>query len=335
MGQNRRANAMLFGIDFQINAAIILMLENIKEMKTIHVESANEDIDIEMDNGKHILAQAKSVEKSSTDFRNVRENLKKALLTLSEGSHNVKPEKLIFITNSPNPLNEEESRSIFYGDAHRHFNTLPNSSQNIIKSYLSSVSEPLNPDDFMIQVLPFETDDERERYKIIWREIDNFVGSLYLNYPGLGKQLHLIWKNKLFYNGSQNEVKITLTKKSIIWPIIVLATDINMMDQDFRERFDQSVYDEVVHNYHNIIDTCCERFEFFSRILYDYISYHHEGNNRDKCYDFVDEYWRNYASDFEIDGMDPEVNEALSKIVIYNVIRRRYDINKIKQGVSL
>ena len=33
MPKNRRANATLFGFDFQRNAAIVLMLENIKELK--------------------------------------------------------------------------------------------------------------------------------------------------------------------------------------------------------------------------------------------------------------------------------------------------------------
>jgi len=33
--------------------------------------------------------------------------------------------------------------------------------------------------------------------------------------------------------------------------------------------------------------------------------------------------------------MDPDIVEALSKVVVYNIIRRRYDIDRIKKGVSL
>ena len=32
MGKGKRADAVLFGFDFQVNAAIVLMLENIKEL---------------------------------------------------------------------------------------------------------------------------------------------------------------------------------------------------------------------------------------------------------------------------------------------------------------
>ena len=82
MAKDRRADAVLFGFDFQVNAAIVLMLENITELRSLRLESENEDIDIELYSGDHILAQAKAIVNSSTDFRNVRKNLKKALENL-------------------------------------------------------------------------------------------------------------------------------------------------------------------------------------------------------------------------------------------------------------
>lgn len=48
MKKDRRADAVFFGFDFQVNAAIVLMLENIKELKSLRLESANEDIDISL-----------------------------------------------------------------------------------------------------------------------------------------------------------------------------------------------------------------------------------------------------------------------------------------------
>ena len=35
MEKDRRANAVLFGFDFQVNAAIVLLLENIKELQSL------------------------------------------------------------------------------------------------------------------------------------------------------------------------------------------------------------------------------------------------------------------------------------------------------------
>ena len=37
MAKSRRANAVNFGFDFQVNATIFLLLDNIKELKTNYV----------------------------------------------------------------------------------------------------------------------------------------------------------------------------------------------------------------------------------------------------------------------------------------------------------
>lgn len=45
--------------------------------------------------------------------------------------------------------------------------------------------------------------------------------------------------------------------------------------------------------------------------------------------------WENYRDEFVNDNIDEEVLEALTKIVLYNVIRRRIIINNVKKGVNL
>ena len=335
MGKIRQANATIFGFDFQVNAAIVLMLENIKDLESLRLESVNEDIDITLCNGNHILSQAKSVVNSSKDFSNVRKNLKSALESLSEGSKRVKAEKLILITNSPNPLNDDAAKSIFWGPSHRSFDTLPPSSQQIITNYLTQIDQPLDTDRFIIKVIPFETDNDDERYKAVLSVIGDFIGSLNLDIPGLRKRLHKVWFNEVFKNGAKKDNDIVLTKKSLIWPIIVIATDISRTDQDFIEQFDAVQYDEVVRCFRETIDSCCERVEFFTKILFDFNAYKTTGKAKEKTKKFAEDCWQNYLSEFEGSNLDPETEEALLKVIVYNVIRRRYDIDKIKQGVSL
>lgn len=333
--KSRRAEAVLFGFDFQVNAAIVLMLENISDLNSIRLEGNNEDIEIELSDNRHILAQAKAIEKSSTDFTHVRENLKKALLSLSDGSQNVEVDKLILITNSPNPLNDKNSRSIFSGPAsHRPFSTLPPSSQKIITNYLDDIEHPLDINKFTIQTLPFETDDEMERYKVVLQVINDFISNLKLE-PGIGKQLHGIWRNDLFTNGTKKNADIRLNKKDIIWPLVVITTDIDRVDRDFTDRFDSAQYDEIIHRYRETIDSCCERYEFFTKILFDFKSYKSTKSQKEKVLDFIEDSWPNYISEFSIEGMGSETQEDLTKVVLYNVIRRRYDIERIKWGTNL
>ena len=75
MANNSNASPEVFGFDFQFNASIFLILDNIKEVKTVRVEGASEDIELFMNNGNRIMAQAKSIVKGSSDFSNVRRNL--------------------------------------------------------------------------------------------------------------------------------------------------------------------------------------------------------------------------------------------------------------------
>ena len=76
-----------------------------------------------------VLAQAKAVEKASSDFANVRKNIQKSLISLAEGEEKVNARELIMITNSPNPFNDDKSISAFYGHAHRKYDTLPPSAK--------------------------------------------------------------------------------------------------------------------------------------------------------------------------------------------------------------
>ena len=114
MANNSNASPEVFGFDFQFNASIFLILDNIKEVKTVRVEGASEDIELFMNNGNRIMAQAKSIVKGSSDFSNVRRNLQKAIKTLS-AADDKSVEQLILITNSKNPLKEDTSKSFFYG----------------------------------------------------------------------------------------------------------------------------------------------------------------------------------------------------------------------------
>ena len=335
MAKSRRANAVMFGFDFQVNAAIVLMIENMEDLRTLRLEGNFEDIELELDNDKYILAQAKAVEKSSSDFQNVRKNLKKSLVSLSEGSQKVDAQQLILITNSPNPLNEEASRSIFWGDAHRDFRSLPESSQKLIRGYLDKISQPLDTDKFMIQVLPFETDNDAERYKVVKRAVEDFIGDLNLNIPGLGKKLLSVWHEEVFKNGTKKDAAIQLKKKDIVWPLMVIATDVNYFDDSFGEIFDLSAYDEIVRQYKEVIDSCCERCEFFIKVLCDYNAYQTTKKPIEKCIDFVMNKWKDYLSEFELDEVDEEIQRGLVQIILYRIVRNRIVIQNIKKGVQL
>ena len=335
MAKDRRANSVVFGFDFQVNSAIILMLENIEDLKSLRLEGNYEDIELELARNQYILAQAKAVERASSDFNNVRANLQKSLRSLSEGNKKVDAQKLILITNSPNPLREEVSINLFTGEAHRDFDSLPESSQEIVRKYLDDINSPLDLSKFMIQVLPFETDNELERYKIVRRCIEDFIGDLKLNIPGLGKQLMILWQNEIFINGTKKNASIKLKKADVVWPIMVIATDIERCDDSLVDLFEPSMYDEIVHKYKYTIDVHCERCEFFTKVLTDYNNFSCTKKLSEKPLAFAMEKWTSYLPEFQVDNIDTETLQGLIQIILYTIVRNRIKIDQIKRGVKL
>lgn len=335
MEKNRRANSVLFGFDFQVNAAIVLMLENIQLMDSLKLEGNYEDIEVRLNGGNLILAQAKSVEKSSSDFSNVIKNFKKALISLSEGAKKSNNAiELIVITNSPNPLNDYKTSGIFSLDAHRSYESLPDTLKTKINRLICEEKIELDLSKLKIQILPFETDDESERYKFVKKAIEEFISDTNVSDAGIVKKLMSIWQNEIFINGSKKDSSIELTKKDIVWPMIVILTDHTKMDSEFSEDFDCAMYEEITNKYSEVIEVCSERYEFFTKVLYDYNTFMFQGTVRDKARNFIISSWEKYQDIFEnID--DTAIKEGLIKIILHNIIKNRITINKIKLGVGL
>lgn len=336
MEKNRRATSVLFGFDFQVNSSIVLMLENIKELDSLRLEGNNEDIEIKLNDGSLILAQAKSVEKSSSDFRNVINNFKKSLHSLSDGDKKSgNTIELIMITNSPNPLNDISTFGIFSLDAHRNYESLPESLKIKIQNFVNEEKIDLDLSKFKIQILPFETDDERERYKFVKKAIEEFISDIDISDFGISKKLMSTWQNEVFKNGSKKDVSIELSKRDIVWPMIVILIDPTKMDSELAETFDEALFDEINRKYSDIIEVCSEKYEFFAKVLYDYNSFIYNGNMREKTKCFISSSWINYKDIFnDIDDIE-EVKEGLIKIILNNIIRNRIKIDKIKSGVGL
>ena len=197
------------------------------------------------------------------------------------------------------------------------------------------MEKPLDTDKLKIQVLPFETDDENERYKVIMECINDFIGNLNISISGIGRKMLETWHWQVFDNGGKKDSAIKLTKKDIIWPILVQITEIEQCEDSFLEQFDSGVYEEVVNRYSEVINSHCEQCEFFIKILSDYNNFKTEKKQSEKLNEFIEIQWKDYISEFAVDGVEEEIQEALAKIVIHNIIKRRFTIDRIKKGVKL
>lgn len=328
---NRIATSTLFGFDFQINAAIVIMLENIEDVDTIRMEG-KEDIEILLNDGNYILAQAKSVVQSSKDFTNVITNLKKAMESLSEASAGLMIKELIYITNSTNPFHVKSEKHIFEGlPTHRNYDNLLPQSQKKIDEIISNLTTSIDKSKLWIQTLPFETDDKRERYKYIWNIIEELLNKLRI--VGISKEsLHQIWCQEIFRSGTIGEQRIKLTKADIIWPIIVMSTNHeNYDDYDL----DEAEVEEATRLYQSIINTYTERYEFLTKVLYAFNDFLKDKTIKERIPKFVSEKYLDFLYIMDETNINDHLKEIIIKTILTNILTKRSHIKRIKEQVNL
>lgn len=323
-----------FGTDFQVGAAIFLALENFKELSKLRMEGKTEDIELTLKSGKRIYAQSKSVVKARTDFSNVRRNLKNALTTLSNAdSQDVI--KLVFITNSNNPLNENETKGIFYGPPSEvRYNDLPDSGKKVISDILIRNKIKIDLNKLVIKYFMFQTDIDAERYKVISQKISEFINSLNINISS--EDLMNIWKIQVFQNGSKIDTEITIDKKEMVWPLIVLV--FNKIDSyELLDEYDVGLIDEIIRRYDDTINNRIERYDVVTKVIYDFKSCKTAGLSINQlARKFIENTWFDYISLFSLESIqEEEVKEGVCKLILSKILQQRYTIDKIKQGVAL
>lgn len=334
MVNNTNASPTVFGFDFQVNATIFLLLDNIKEVKTVRMEGASEDIELVMNDGRQIMAQAKGVVKGSSDFSNVRKNLKNAIKTLSSAD-NKSVEQLILITNSKNPLNENTSKSFFYGPPVTvGYIDLSDEAKKVIDNIVNKLNVDFDTNKFQIYYFMFETDNLRTRYAVIEEKVKDFIKELDLWNVLSTAELMQVWQNDLFHNGSQTDTTIKLSKEDVVWPVIVLTLG-KQLPSEYIEDYDQGFINEITVQYSYIINTISEQYNLITKIIFDYESLNHDLPIKERTRRFIADKWVDYISIFSFESLNKEVQEVITKVILAKVIQQRYLIDNIRIGVSL
>jgi len=325
----------LFGWDFQINAAIVLMLENVAEVNKVRVEGATEDIEITTTDGGKVYSQAKSFV-DPTNSKNSRQKLTAGLTTLNGAAKDKNSVKLVYITNSNNPLNDKGTMSIFYGDSRRSYNSLPHKAKEVVDKILKAKSlSNIDKSKLWIYVLPFETDDTKERYKVILDKVKQFIADIRTDHSGIAGRVLDIWQKQLFDNATFHDTEIVLSKEDLMWPLIVVMVDSGRNRNPFTEEIEDGTYNEVIARFKTFLDCRSQKFTFTTKVISDYQSKKSQlSRGNQGVIDFVNSNWQNYTDEFISDAPD-EIIESLIKITLYNVIQQQYFIAEVKAKVAM
>lgn len=301
------ASASSFGWNFQTNAGIFLFLKYIKSASDIKIESKNQDIEINLSNGRMIFAQAKSAQ-DYTIAKDKKEKFKDALLSLSKNPQ--ENNKLIYISNIP--------------DA---FKVAHNAFDNIIVSYdscLSTIKKEIDETfkaiakSISAKIVKEKNHVKKEKLITMKKSIENFDKSaLYIStiYPYFGEdenryikisdaflsflindtsltgddaisikqRLLKHWQLKFEHNSTisdKSHIK-SISKENFAWPIaaLLIENDLSEVIDCLSFITDKSITDEVNRIMNLSTNIYHERFEFSNLVLQEYENFkmHHHG----------------------------------------------------------
>ena len=332
---NSNASPSAFGWDFQFNAGIVVMLDNICDAKSVKIEGMTEDIEVELQNGRYVFAQAKSC-MNPDDSSNALRDLSKALETLSAADGTERANALLFVTNRSNPFNDIKSiRKFLNPYSIVSYENLPESCQTKIQKILSKKKLALRTDRFSVLALEF-SGDGKARYETIKTRITEFLVRIDNGLYGFGEKMLDKWRLMFEENASQNDRKASITKKDMMWSLIVLFCE--GVDDSRLGNFDDADSTEIREKFSTVISDHAERFGMVSRIMTEYEKYkrRHSNQRGDEVQkSFIEEKHELFASDFDLAGLEPRLAIAIRKITIEKILQQQRKISKVKEAVNL
>ncbi len=330
---NSNASASAFGWDFQANAAILLMLENIENAKSIKVEGRTEDIEITLNNNNIIYSQAKSIEDINSTS-NLITKLQEGMRTLSNAYNKGDSESLIYITNHSNPFNDKFSIQYFLGRTKLGYEELPQKCKDKINKIIEENQYSIDTSKLKIYVLPFWGEDKDNRDKAIKEAVAEFLAKLEIQTQYTPQKMLEIWQRDFFHNATIPNEAIQINKKDMIWSLIVEVCNFDYSDK-YLEDCDAALIEEIEYRYKSIIDNKSEEFTFVNKILNDYDQYNKQLSIKERTEKFVNEEFINYLDEFDISNFESEVKNCLVKLIINKIISKRLTISRIKKGANI
>lgn len=331
--RNSNASASAFGWDFQTNAAILLMLENIKSAKSIKVEAQTEDIEIKLENNNVIYSQAKSIENIDSTA-NLLSKLKEGIRTLNNAYNNGNAENLIYITNHSNPFNDKASIQYFLGRTKLDYNELPQKCKEKVSRIITQNNYSIDTNKLKVYVLPFYGDNKDNRNKAIKEAVSEFLEQLDIHSPYTPRKMLEIWQQDFFHNATIPNSAIQIKKREMMWALIAEACNFDRLDK-YLQDCDDAILNEIEHKYKAIIDNKVEEFIFINKVLNDFSGYLNNLTWKERTEKFINEQYEQYLNEFNISNIDEYTKICLVKVIINRIISNRYIIDKIKKGANI
>jgi len=352
--KNTDASASAFGWRFQIVAAIVLSIRNIKDLKKIEVEGCTEDIELYFKNRQPEYVQVKAVQRNPLDATD-NDKAIRAMNTLINTSNLTKGKysKLVYLCNFRNPLNLSSSLLTaswipsMKETYSRDYGALPEEAKNFLagrielarkdlgKKYSNSI-EYFDLNKLYIATILFGSDDKDEQqYSVLSGTISNWLDAINVKANRAKRIENMLVNNYLADAGSKenSDNHKSITKEILVWRIIFEI--IKDVPEEFYDDIPSGIVDDLEQYETDFIKDQSERIEVINKVISGINVYAKGGKiNVPLQNEFIDSKWRDYEELFPMDE-DSEVKEFGIKMILLRIINGRRTISKIKRGAGI
>lgn len=214
------------------------------------------------------------------------------------------------------------------------FSELPEVCRNEITKIVSSNKYTIDLNKLEIHTIPYYGMNLNNRYKEIKTRVEEFLDMVGLNDSGLSKRVLEIWQRDFAVNSTMSDTKIKITKKAMIWPVIVLRCE-SVFYERLLDDFDDGAIEEIKRIYSKIIDSRAEEYTLLAKVIGDYDNYISAAKGNEKVMEFINNRYTNYRSEFSVDGIEQDILDIIIKVTLYKIITKRFEISRIAKEVTL
>ena len=320
------------GFLFQDCSAIVLLLDHIKDVKSLRVEGAKEDVELELNDGKYIYTQSKFCSKDRQKD-NAIPIFQEALRSLSNADSD-KCCGLVYATNIILPFGFKTPLEDFgLHDCSLDYSELSAESKKIVQSIIDTKKYSIDCSKLTIRIIAFHESDPWKPNNVIHQNISRFLSKLGNTFRFDDEEILRLLLDVIQHNKNKRNLNDTISKRDFVW--ILISYLMSTVDPNFNN-LDPALKFEVETKYKQLISIHTERTSFTTKIVYDYNKWA-TGRpiNIETVQNFIESNWDQYIDDFDCESIDNITQKTLITIVISKVLTLRYIIEDIKKVSGL
>lgn len=329
MSGKRQANAMMYGVEFQIYAGIYLMLKAFDSFSELKIEGEDEDIEIIKDDDSTQYAQAKSsFNPYDTTNKLASKKIRSAIESFADITNLTDKDEYIYITNiNGNPFGIQHE--MFSGSYYYRFEELPPKPKN--KLVEIATDKGIDPAKIIVVGFPFYGNDHDTRLKTVKEQLDGIIAKINPILTPYANELLSLWSSQFLSNGTIKRGNIT--KDNIATDLVYFVLKGNDISDKTADNLDIKIEDLIEANdlYTGLINRKSLSFNEYNSLITMYYTYQ-KRNENPGLFDFITKNHQRIAKLFNLDAnaaLTSTLKTVCAKLIAYKILSRRSSLETI------